>query len=70
MIDIPDRAMTSDVAFLLSLVSDPDDLKNDMTAHERGWLRRHPEFGDPSFRAYAGIENAEDAAIVFRRLTG
>jgi len=39
--DLPDN-QRSDVAFLFSLVEDPDELVARMTAKERGWLRRHP----------------------------
>ena len=52
------------------LISDPEVLIADMSKAERGWLRTHPYFGDPSSRCYGRIENAEDAAIVFARLTG
>lgn len=29
---------------------------------------RHPYFGDPTDACYRGLPNAEDAAIVYRRL--
>lgn len=66
--DEPD-AQREDVAFLLSLVNDPDPLVGDISNNERGWLRKHSYFGDPSSRCYRRIDGAEDAAIVFRRLT-
>jgi len=66
--DVPD-AQRSDVAFLLSLVEDPDELARQCSATERGWLRKHPYFGDPDDACWTGIIGAEDGAIVYRRLT-
>jgi hypothetical protein len=66
--DVPD-AQRSDVAFLLSLVEDPDELARQCSASERGWLRKHPYFGDPHDACWNGIVGAEDGAIVYRRLT-
>jgi hypothetical protein len=66
--DLPD-AQRSDVAFLLSLVEDPDKLARRCSAAERGWLRKHPYFGDPHDACWNGITGAEDGAIVYRRLT-
>lgn len=57
-----------DVAFLLSLVQDPDELGARLSRTERTWLRRHPYFGDPANRCYGGLFEAGDAAIVYRRL--
>jgi len=65
--DLPDN-QRSDVAFLFSLVEDPDELVARMTAKERGWLRRHPYFGDPRDACWTEIIGAEDGAIVYRRL--
>lgn len=67
--DQPD-AQRRDVAFLLSLVEDPDPLAVDLSKSERGWLRRHPYFADPSSESYIGISDSDDAAISFRRLSG
>lgn len=67
--DQPD-AQRRDVAFLLSLVEDPDPLEVDLSKSERGWLRRHPYFADPANQSYFGIGDAADAAISFRRLSG
>jgi len=71
-IDIDDQpeAQRRDVAFLLSLVEDPDPLGAELTKSERGWLRGHPYFADPTHESYVGIENPADAAIAFRRLSG
>jgi hypothetical protein len=65
--DQPD-VQRKDVAFLLSLIDDPDPLAHEMSSHERQWLRRHPEFFDHESEVYQGIANASDAATVFRRL--
>ncbi len=69
-IDIDDQpdAQRSDCAFLLSLVEDPDGMVADISSPERSWLRRHAELGDPDSRCYVGMDDAEDAAIVYRRL--
>lgn len=55
-----------DVGFLLTLIDDPDALP--ISSSERRWLRRHPAFADPSHPVWRGIRNAEDGAIVYRRL--
>jgi hypothetical protein len=65
--DQPD-AQRKDVAFLLSLIDDPDPLAQEMSSQERRWLRRHPEFIDHESEVYQEIANASDAATVFRRL--
>ncbi len=69
-IDVDDdpRAQRSDVAFLLSLVENPDELARQCSARERGWLRKHPYFSDPHNACWNGIVGAEDGAIVYRRL--
>lgn len=67
-IDDQPGAQRLDVAFLLSLVDDPDPLEAEFTGTERRWLRRHPEFGNPDSDCFRGIEHSSDAATVFRRL--
>lgn len=67
-VDDQPRAQRADVAFLLSLVEDPDPLVAELTAPERQWLRRCRYFGDPSDASYRGIAEAGDAATVYRRL--
>lgn len=71
-IDVDDQpdAQRRDVAFLLSLVDDPDPLVADLKSSERGWLRRHRSFGNPTEDCYRGLSDASDAAIVYRRLAG
>jgi hypothetical protein len=58
----------SDVAFLLSLVEDPDEFVSQITTTERDWLRRHPYFGDSRHMCWNGIVGAESGANVYRRL--
>lgn len=69
-IDIDDQpdSQRRDVAFLLSLIIDPDPLEMDISATERRWLRGHPEFTDSGSSCYHGIEHSSDAATVYRRL--
>lgn len=67
--DQPD-ARRRDVAFLLSLLADPDAFARYLSRAERQWLRRHPYLADASDECYRGVPRAEDAAIVFRRLAG
>ena len=68
-VDDQPQAQRTDLAFLLSLVAEPDLLLSEMSGAESGWLRRHPEMADPGHGAYAGILNPADAATVFRRLS-
>jgi hypothetical protein len=67
-IDDQREAQRQDVAFLLSLVDDPNPLAADLSSSERGWLRKHEYLADPAQESYRGIADAEDAAIVYRRL--
>lgn len=67
-VDDEPEAQRRDVAFLLSLIDDPDVLGADLSKTERGWLRRHACFADPAHDSYRGITDAVDAAIAFRRL--
>jgi hypothetical protein len=68
-VDEQPDAQRSDVAFLLSLVDDPDPMDVEISNSERRWLRRHPEFSDSAFPSYRGIPHAADAATVYRRLS-
>lgn len=65
--DAPD-AQRQDVAFLLSLVEDPQPLIRDMSGRERTWLRRHRSFADQGSPCWAGIEAAEEGVLAYRRL--
>ncbi len=40
-----------------------------LSKSERRWLKRHPEFADPTSPCYQEIAHPTDAATVFRRLT-
>jgi hypothetical protein len=68
-VDEQPEAQRGDVAFLLSLVDDPDPLDAEISNNERRWLRRHQELADSGCSSYRGISHAADAAIVFRRLS-
>ena len=67
-VDDKPEAQRRDVGFLLSLVDDPDSLTEAMAPSERRWLRKHVYFADSSHESYATLAQAEDAAIVYRRL--
>ena len=67
-VDDEPKAQRGDLAFLLSLVGDPDPMAAEITSTERGWLRRHSEFADGASPFYAGVRSAADAATVFRRI--
>lgn len=69
-VDDQPEAQRRDVAFLLSLVEDPDPLEAELSKTERGWLRRHPYFADPTHGSYFGFPESADAAIAYRRLAG
>jgi hypothetical protein len=68
LVDDQPEAQRRDAAFLLSLVDDPEAHAADLSASERRWLGRHGYLADPEQECYRGIANAEDAAIVYRRL--
>lgn len=55
--DAPD-AQTIDVAFLLSLVRNPRELRTHLSLVERGWLRGAGGLSDPRHNAWAQLENA------------
>jgi hypothetical protein len=67
-VDDQPQAQRAEVAFLLSLVTDPDPLTVEISASERRWLRHHPEFAESASPCYVGAPNPDDAATVFRRL--
>ena len=69
-VDDKPEAQRRDVGFLLSLVEDPDSLTLGISDNERKWLKKHSYFADSSHVSYEALAEAEDAAIVFRRLTG
>jgi hypothetical protein len=51
-VDEQPEAQRGDVAFLLSLVDDPDPLDVEILNSERRWLRRHPEYSDSGCPSY------------------
>ena len=69
-IDDAPNAQRADVALLLQLVRDPDELAQALKGSERGWLQRHPYFADPADRHWDDFEasDREYAALVYRRL--
>jgi len=69
-IDVDDEpeAQRSDVAFLLSLAGDPDEMARQCSPKEREWLRKYPCFEDPDDACWTGVAGADDGAIAYRRL--
>jgi hypothetical protein len=65
--DVPD-AQRSDVAVLLSLVLDRDELTAQLKPAERDLLTRYPEFGDPTRTPYADVGRAREGAATYRRM--
>jgi hypothetical protein len=54
--DVPDNQL-SDVALLLSLVEDPEEMRGALRGEERSWLRRRSEMDDPRARCWAGLDD-------------
>lgn len=67
-VDDQPAAQRSDVAILLALVTDRDQISADIMPRERRLLRRYPEFGDSESGVYRGLARAREAAVTFRRL--
>lgn len=72
-VDVDDSqdAQLRDLAFLLSLVEDPDKLREEMTDAERRWLRKHAELrerGHPAWRTLS-LEQADDGQATLLLLT-
>jgi hypothetical protein len=65
--DVPD-AQKADVALLLSLVTDSDELMRDLSSAERRLVMRYPEFAEADSAVFAGVGRAREAATVYRRL--
>lgn len=67
--DVPE-AQRADVAFLLSLVEDPDALREQLRSQEPAWLYRHAYFGDSAHEIWASIDGVdpEYCALIYRRL--
>ncbi len=59
--DVP-QSQLEDLAFLLSLVEDPEEVRGEMKKTERSWLRRRTELLDSDARAWQLLEPASAAA--------
>jgi hypothetical protein len=70
-VDDAKESQRLDVAFLLTLVSDPQELAATITASEKGWLRAQPELNEPD-RVWwrAQREHREWGIYVLRMLMG
>ena len=58
-----------DLARLLVLVTNIDEIRAELTAKERGYLRAHQALVDPTNEAWQGIAAARDAIIALNRLS-
>ena len=58
-----------DLARLVVLVSNIDEMRAELTAKERGYLRAHQALGDPTNEAWRGIAGAGDGIIALNRLS-
>jgi len=69
--DVPESQL-GDLAFLLTLVSDPRALLSVFRGKERSWLRRRHELVDRNAAPWRGLpgEDADNGHIAFRILTG
>jgi predicted nucleotidyltransferase len=67
--DVP-NAQREDLAFLLSLVTDPYEMSGELSRSERGWLRRRSELLDPAASAWRAIDNADDGRLALEILVG
>lgn len=67
--DVPD-AQREDLAFLLSLVSDPYEMRSQLRGKERKWLRERSELLKEDAAAWRSIENPEDARLALGVLVG
>lgn len=67
--DLPD-AQREDLAFLLSLVADPFEMRQELVGSEQKWLRRRSELLDPDAPPWRVVDNAEDARLALTVLSG
>jgi hypothetical protein len=58
-----------DLARLLALVSNIDEMRAELTAKERGYLRAHQVLLDPTNETWRGIGRANDGIIALSRLS-
>jgi hypothetical protein len=66
--DVPD-SQRSDLAVLLSIATERDELAARLTSAERKLLQSLDGFGDPNNPVYEEIPRAREAAATYRRLT-
>lgn len=64
--DVPE-SQVRDLAFLLSLASDPHEIQEELRSTERGWLRKRTELAERDARAWS-ILSQEDADNGFAAL--
>jgi hypothetical protein len=57
-----------DLARLLVLVSNIEEMRSQLTAKERGYLRAHEQLLDPANAEWRGIAGATDGIIALSRL--
>ncbi len=57
-----------DLARLLVLVSNIEEMRSELTAKERGYLRAHQQLLDPANEAWRGVAGAGDGIIALGRL--
>lgn len=67
--DVPE-AQREDLAFLLSLVSDPYEMRGQLRRTERNWLRDRSELLVEDAAAWRAVENPEDARLALEVLIG
>ncbi len=69
--DVPEN-QRGDLALLLSLVSDPDALRQQLGGRERQWIGRRREMDDPGAVAWRGLarDEAQRGLAALRQLAG
>ena len=67
--DVPD-SQRQDLALLLSLVEEPDEIAKQLRGGERAWLRRRREMNDPDLACWLGMtpEHAQRGVSALRIL--
>ena len=68
--DVPESQL-QDLAFLLSIVADPDELRADLSNSERGWLRRRAELVEREATPWLALapEDADNGFAAHRVLS-
>lgn len=62
------RVHESDLAFLLSLVDDPDAMRGELSKKDRQRLRRRTQMQDQDHPAWQGLESSADGRLALRIL--